>query len=106
MSDIVTTTQLCKHFGIQFKPEILIEHGVEPVAKVKNGYNWNVSDVPAIGAALREHVAGVISKPLDVSAAPTKTEKKAVTKKVAEAAEHDPLNDDDDDDDDDDDESL
>jgi hypothetical protein len=100
MSDTVTTTQLCKHFGVQFRPEVLIEAGVEPVSKVKNGYNWRVSDVPAIADAVIEHVGDRRSKPLDLSAAPTKAEKKAVSTKVKEQA-HDPLNDDDDDDDDD-----
>lgn len=99
MSDTVTTTQLCKHFGVQFRPEVLIEAGVEPVSKVKNGYNWKVSDVPAIGDAVIEHVKGRRNTRLDLSESPARAEKKKKTGKgkAAEKA-HDPLNDDDDDD--------
>lgn len=98
MSTTVTTTQLCKHFGVQFKPETLIEAGVEPVSKVKNGYNWNVSDIPAIGHAVIEHIKSRLNAPVDRSGSPTAAEKKTGKGKVAAKA-HDPLNDDDDDDD-------
>lgn len=96
MSDTVTTTQLCKHFGVQFRPEVLIEAGVEPVSKVKNGYNWKVSDVPAIGDAVIEHVKGRRNARLDLSESSPRPKKESAKGKVAAKA-HDPLNDDDDD---------
>jgi len=98
MSDTVTTTQLCKHFGVQFRPEILIEAGVKPVSRVKNGYNWKVSDVLAIGDAVIEHIKSRLNAPVDRSGSLTAAEKRVVKGKVAEKP-HDPLNDDDDDDD-------
>lgn len=97
MSQTVTTTQLCKHFGVQFRPEVLIEAGVEPVSKVKNGYNWKVSDVPAIGDAVIEHVKSRLNAPVDRSESSPRPKKELAKGKVAAKA-HDPLNDEDDDD--------
>ena len=94
MSTTVTTTQLCKHFGVQFKPETLIEAGVKPVSKVKNGYNWNVSDIPAIGDAVIEQIKSKRDAKLDLNEVTSKP-KPAVKKAVSKA--HDPLNDDEED---------
>lgn len=96
MSDTVTTTQLCKHFGVQFRPEVLIEAGVEPVSKVKNGYNWKVADIPAIGDAVIEAIKAKRNARLDLSESSPRPKKEAGKGKVAAKA-HDPLNDDDDD---------
>lgn len=95
MSTTVTTTQLCKHFGVQFRPEVLIEAGVEPVSKVKNGYNWNVSDIPAIGHAVIEQIKSKRNAKIDLSEVASKP-KPAVKKAVSK--QPDPLNDDEDDD--------
>lgn len=97
MSQTVTTTQLCKHFGVQFRPEVLIEAGVEPVSKVKNGYNWKVSDIPAIGDAVIEHLKAKRNARLELSESPPRAKKEPAKGKAAEKA-HDPLNDEDDDD--------
>lgn len=97
MSNTVTTTQLCKHFGVQFKPETLIEAGVEPVSKVKNGYNWNVGDIPAIGDAVIEQIKSKRNAKIDMSEVASKP-KPAAKAPAKKAAEHDPLNDDEDDD--------
>ena len=97
MSQTVTTTQLCKHYGVQFRPEVLIEAGIEPASKVKNGYNWNVSDVAAIGDAVIEAIKSRRNARLDLSESPTRTKKEPTKGKAAEKA-HDPLNDEDDDD--------
>lgn len=98
MSNTVTTTQLCKHFGVQFKPETLIEAGVEPVSKVKNGYNWNVGDIPAIGEAVIDLIESKRHSKIDLSEVASKP-KPAAKASAKKAAEPDPLNDDDEDDD-------
>lgn len=97
MSNTVTTTQLCKHFGVQFKPETLIEAGVEPVSKVKNGYNWNVGDIPAIGEAVIDLIESKRHSKIDLSEVVSKP-KPAAKAPAKKAAEPDPLNDDEDDD--------
>lgn len=97
MSQTVTTTQVCKHFGVQFRPEVLIEAGVEPVSKVKNGYNWKVSDIPAIGDAVIEAIKAKRNARLDLSESAPRAKKEPTKGKAAEKA-HDPLNDEDDDD--------
>ena len=94
MSETLTTTQLTEHFGIKFRPELLLEHGIEPAEKAKNGYRFNESDVPAIAEALRKVIAKKAWEPIDKSVKAPKPKPVKAPPKV----EHDPLNDDDDDD--------
>lgn len=96
MSETLTTTQLTEHFGIKFRPELLLEHGIEPAEKAKNGYRFNESDVPAIGQALCEAIMKKADEPIDKSVKAPKP--KAEKPKAPAKVEHDPLNDDDDDD--------
>lgn len=98
MSETLTTTQLTEHFGIKFRPELLLEHGIEPAEKAKNGYRFNESDVPAIAQALCDAIKKKGKEPIDKS---VKAPRPKVVKPVKAPAkvEHDPLNDDDDDDD-------
>lgn len=94
MSETLTTTQLTEHFGIKFRPELLLEHGINPAEKAKNGYRFKESDVPAIAQALCYAIAKKGSESIDKSVkAPRPKAVKAPAK-----VEHDPLNDDDDDD--------
>lgn len=98
MSETLTTTQLTEHFGIKFRPELLLDMGIEPAEKAKNGYRFNESDVPEIAQALclfiqkrsDEPVAKSVKAPRPKAVEPVKAPAKV---------ERDPLNDDDDDDD-------
>lgn len=97
MSETLTTTQLTEHFGIKFRPELLLEHGINPAEKAKNGYRFNESDVPAIAEALCKAIAKKGCESIDKSVkAPRPKAVKPV--KAPAKVEHDPLNDDDDDD--------
>lgn len=98
MSETLTTTQLTEHFGIKFRPELLLEHGIEPAEKAKNGYRFKESDVPEIAQALCDAIRAKGEQPIDKSVkAPRPKAVKPV--KAPAKVEHDPLNDDDDDDD-------
>lgn len=95
--ETLTTTQLTEHFGIKFRPETVIEKGVEPAEKAKNGYRFYESDVPKIAQALCEaiqeradvKVDSAVKAPRPKPVKPPKGDAKPV---------HDPLNDDDDED--------
>lgn len=105
--DLVTTTQIVQHIGVIFKPEIIIEQGVKPAERAKNGYKWHQKDVPAIVEAICKVITERAAKPVDTSIGHAKgstamkiakeNAQKVIGPKSGGMSGHDPLNDDDDD---------
>lgn len=92
-----TTVQICTHLGVQFAPDLLINAGIKPAEKVKNGYRWKVSDLGMIVEAVKQALddaALVRFNPESKAVRPRKV--KAETKEQKKVT-HDPLNDEDDD---------
>lgn len=106
--DLVTTTQIVKHIGVIFKPEIIIEQGVQPAERAKNGYKWHQKDVPAIVEAICKVITERAKSAVDTSIGHAKDStavkvaksnaQKAMGAKSGGMNGHDPLNDDEDDD--------
>jgi hypothetical protein len=99
MSETATTVQLCAHFRMSFRPDVLIHAGIKPAEKVKNGYKWYVKDIPHIGEALKEVCDTAMNtrfKVVEPSPKKEKIDKPSKGAKAKKVVEHDPLNDDDD----------
>lgn len=68
MTTTITTGDLNKHFGVSMTTDFVKELGFTPAETARAGHpRWAISDVPAIGAALRDRVASRISAKVIVS---------------------------------------
>lgn len=70
MANTITTGELNAHFGVNMTADFLKDTlEIEPAEVGRAGHpRWHVTDVPAIGAALREHITSRISAKVAPSA--------------------------------------
>lgn len=68
MTTTITTGDLNKHFGVSMTTDFVKELGFTPAETARAGHpRWAITDVPAIGATLLEHIGARMNAKVVVS---------------------------------------
>lgn len=68
MTTTITTGDLNKHFGVSMTTDFVKELGFTPAETARAGHpRWAITDVPAIGAKLLEHIGARMNAKVIVS---------------------------------------